>query len=316
MVHEQGDMIGELLSHLLMSRYGAWRRKTGVFESMWLFYRREFIFIPKWYKRITFVFDFIVFSGRISAVLWASHVPLCELPSVLQSDMEKTHQKTHETGGKERPGTQNRVENIFSPVIKAQIYAANTTEPSDSLRSACLSTHLLIEQVYLFCQLPLLNCSRACVLCRQHRSQRGDCRRECPERHAAAVACCELPGKSQQDRDDRRGRGEVIWQLVQMRGNNKRDKSDYILCFFFFSPIKRSSRKKICILVVVLSVLVVVIGLIIWGSVKKWRLFPLPLLVSHQPGRKMKPRPSSPPQSPILSGTVSFFDMIIFLKTL
>lgn len=41
---------------------------------------------------------------------------------------------------------------------------------------------------------------------------------------------------------------------------------------YFFSPPKRSSRKKICILVIVLAVAAVIIGLIIWGSLKSWEL--------------------------------------------
>lgn len=45
-----------------------------------------------------------------------------------------------------------------------------------------------------------------------------------------------------------------------------------IVCIFF--PPQRSSRKKICILMIVLAVVAVVIGLIIWGAVGKWRLLP------------------------------------------
>lgn len=94
---------------------------------------------------------------------------------------------------------------------------------------------------------------------------------------------------------------------------------------FVLSPHQRSSRKKMCILVIVLVVVAVIIGLIIWGSVKQWRLLLLPplllhvscLVISLDNGSStsfLSPSSSHPPHEGSHHDCVSFFDLIIFLR--
>lgn len=81
----------------------------------------------------------------------------------------------------------------------------------------------------------------------------------------------------------------VLWVTSnhQLASVKQSIKIQIISCLFhhfvLVSLFQRSSRKKICILVIVLAVAAVIIGLIIWGAIKQWGLLLLLCLLPPSP---------------------------------